>query len=348
MKILNNILNLIKYKETDEYNFILPDADSSQDDNISSNPNKLTPLENTSDNVYPSIDVNMEYVNVKYNTLINSDIKVRKFFINARNKQYKSFLLYIDGMIDTLNINKFVVEPLMLKNHSNTNTHNPDIVSTAVTNNVIVRRMKKFNLAEYISECLVPQNDVSTSNKFSEIFQNVNSGVSALFVDTINTVFLIDAKGFEKRSITPPENEIIIRGSQESFIESIRTNTSLLRRLVNNENFIIESLNVGTVTSTKVCVCYLKNIANNDLVAEIKYRINNLGIDYLTSSGQLEQLIEDRRYSPPQLISSERPDKVATYILEGRVAILVNRNSLCACCTGSTHRLFDISRRYKY
>ena len=336
----------IKYKGKNEYNFILPDADSSQDDGISSSPSKLTPLENTSENVYPSIDINLEYVNVKYNTLINSDIKIRNFYINARNKQYKAFLLYIDGMIETQSINKFVIEPLMIKNRSNTNTHNPDIVSTAVTNNVIVRRMKKFNLTNYISECLVPQNDVKISSKFSEVFQNVNSGVSALFVDTINSVFLIDAKGFEKRSITPPENEIIIRGSQEGFIEAIRTNTSLLRRLINNENFIIESLNVGTVTSTKVNVCYLKNIANDDLVAEIKYRINNLGIDYLTSSGQLEQLIEDKRYSLPQLISSERPNKVATYILEGRVAILVNRNSLCTCCSSSSYWFFDISGRH--
>lgn len=82
-------------------------------------------------------------------------------------------------------------------------------------------------------------------------------------------------------------------------------------------------------------ICYLKNVANDDLVSEIKYRINNLGIDYLTSSGQLEHLIEDSGYSLPQLIATERPDRVASYILEGRVAILVNRNSLCfgsPCC----------------
>lgn len=69
-------------------------------------------------------------------------------------------------------------------------------------------------------------------------------GVSALFVDTIDTVFLIDAKGFEKRSISPPDNEVIIRGSHEGFVEAIRTNTSLLRRIINNEDFIIEEANV--------------------------------------------------------------------------------------------------------
>lgn len=244
MRFVENLINFLKYKEDENYDFVLPDADSLQDSEATNSSSELEPLENVTENVYPSIDVNLEYVKVKYNTLINSDIKIRRFYINAKNKQYSAFLLYIDGMIDNKSINKFVIEPLMIKNRSNTNNSNPDIVSTAVSNNLIVRRMKKFNLVDYISECLVPQNDVTTSNKFRDIFSQVNLGVSALFIDTIDTVFLIDAKGFEKRSITPPENEIVIRGSQESFIESIRTNTSLLRRLVNNENLVIEDMSV--------------------------------------------------------------------------------------------------------
>lgn len=242
MKIINDLINLIKYKETTAYDFVLPDADASQDSQIASDSSELKPLENVSENVYPSLDVNLEYVKVKYNTLINSDIKIRKFIVNARSKQYNAFLLFIDGMIDSKSINKFVIEPLMLKNRANTD--NSEIISTAISNNVSVRRVKKFNLTEYISECLVPQNDVSTETKFENVFQKVNAGLSALFVDTINTVFLIDAKGFEKRSISRPDNEIVIRGAQEGFIESIRTNTSLLRRLINNENFIIEDLSV--------------------------------------------------------------------------------------------------------
>jgi len=252
MKKINDLINLIKYRENPDYNFVLPEADASQDSQVSSNSPELEPLENVSENVYPSIDVNLEYVKVKYNVLINSDIKIRNFFVNAKNRQYRAFLLYIDGMIDSKSINKFVIEPLMLKNSSNTTTSEQNIVSTAVTNNAIVRRVKKFNLVDYISECLVPQNDVSTSTKFKDVFEKVNAGMSALFIDTIDTVFVIDAKGFEKRSISPPENEVIIRGSQEAFIESIRTNTSLIRRLVNNENLIIEDISVGTISHTKV------------------------------------------------------------------------------------------------
>lgn len=240
MRFIALLLDIIKYKETKKYEFILPKQSSSSTENSS----KLQPLEDTSSKIYPSIDVNYEYIKQKYNFSINSDIKIRRFYINVKNKQYNSFLLYIDGMIDSKSISQFVVEPLMLRNRSNTNTSNPEVISTAVSNNISVKRIKKFKLEDYIKECLVPQNDVSTSNTFKEVFAQVNLGVTALFIDTLDTVFMIDAKGFEKRSITPPENEIVIRGSQESFIESIRTNTSLLRRLVNNENLVIEDLSV--------------------------------------------------------------------------------------------------------
>lgn len=172
MKIIDNLINLIKFKETPSYNFILPDV--TQNNKSSDNASELEPLEKVNENVYPSIDVNLEYIKDKYNTSINSDIKIRNFFINAKGKLYKAFLLYIDGMIDSDSINKFVIEPLMLKNTSNTSPAEQNIVTTAVTNNAIVRRVKKFNLVDYVSECLVPQNDVSTETEFKDVFQKVN------------------------------------------------------------------------------------------------------------------------------------------------------------------------------
>ena len=341
MKILDELINLITYKEPNEYTFVLPQAkniEKTEDSNNQISKEK----QDENQKVYLSIDVNKEYIKNKYHFKINSDIKLREFFINVRGKQYSAFLLYIDGMIDSKSINKFVIEPLMLKNHSNESVENPDIVSTAITNNVTVRRVKKFDLKTYLLECLVPQNDVTTESKFQKIIQSVNTGVSALFVDTIDAAFMIDAKGFDKRSVSPPENESIIRGSQEGFIESIRTNTSLLRRIVNSENFIIEQASVGKISHTQVAICYLKNVANEGLIKEVKHRIENIGVDYLVSSGQLEQIIEDSSFSVPQLLSTERPDRLSSYILEGRVAILVNRYTLWISCSSCSYRFFNI------
>ena len=208
----------------------------------------------------------------------------------------------------------------MLKNKTNSSTAKEQVVTNP--NKVIV--VKPFDLQTYIMDSLIPQNDVSVSNEFSRVISQVSSGVSALFIDTLSFAFLIDAKGFEKRSISIPQNEFVIRGSQEGFVEAIRVNTSLIRRLINSEDLIIENTTIGKINKNTCCICYMKNIANPDLVAEVKYRINNLAIDSIFSSGKLEQLIKDSPSSVPQMISTERPDRVANYLIDGRVAILIN------------------------
>lgn len=318
-QFFSKILNSFKYEPENKYIFDLPANDTPNNDN------PIKPLEDLNQNIYPSVDVNLEYIKVKFNSLINSDIKIREFDLTARNKVYKAFILYIDGMSDTKLINRFILHPLMLKSKANTATSPEEVVSSAVANNITVKKVKKFNLVDYIYSCLIPHNDVQKSNTFEEVISSVNMGNCALFIDTIDTCFVCDVKGFEKRSINTPRNEIVIRGSQEAFVETIRTNTSILRRLVNNENLVIEDTSVGVVSKTKCAICYLKDVANDDLVAEVKYRVNNLDIDYIISSGQLEELLKQNSKSGlPETLSTERPDRAASSILDGKVVIIVN------------------------
>lgn len=262
----------------------------------------------------------------KYNLLINSDVILREFTINARGKQYNAFLVYIDGMVDSEIMDKFILEPLMLRNKNNLfDGTQTKVISEAVANNITVRKVKKFNLSNYLMGCLMPQNAVKEVTDFDEVANGINSGNCALFVDTLNLAFDIEVKGFKQRSIDTPNNEVVIKGPHEAFVENIRTNTSLIRRIVNNENLIIENLEVGKITKTKCAVCYIKNITNTDLINEVKYRLNNLEVDSLLSAGELEQLIVDNNaLGIPQTISTERPDKAAKYLLKGRVIVIVN------------------------
>lgn len=296
------------------------------------NPNDHNDTENNfildTEKIFSSIDVNMEFIKTKYNTLINSDIILRDFVINARGKQYKAFIIYIDGMINSEVLNDFILKPLMMRNRNNMFDNDQNrIISEAVTNNVTVRKVKKFDLADYLKSCLIPQNSIKELDSFSDVFSGVNSGNCALFVDTLGIAFDIEVKGFKQRSVEKPDNEIVIKGPHESFVENIRTNTSLLRRIVNNEHLIIENVEIGKITKTKCALCYIKDITNTDLIAEVRFRLNNVKIDSLISSGQLEQLITDTNdVAVPQNLSTERPDKAASYLLEGRVVILVNGN----------------------
>ncbi len=279
MAFLQNILNLFTWSPEKDYQFSLPETPI-----IDNNISESSKLDIDNKEIYPSIDVNLEFVKTAYNTMINSDIVVREFSIIARNRYYKAFLLFIDGMVNSTMINDFVLRPLMLKNQANSfDGEQNKVISEAVTNNITVRKIKKFDITSYISNCLIPQNSFKKVKTFSEVFNGVNSGNCALFIDTLNVVFDIEVKGFMQRSISSPQNETVIKGPHEAFVENIRTNTSMIRKILNNENLIMESASVGEVTKTKCAICYMKNIANDDLIAEVQYRISNLQIDSLLS-----------------------------------------------------------------
>ena len=277
-------------------------------------------------NIYSNISNNQEYIKSRYNILINSDVNIREFYVTAKGKKYKAFILFIDGMVKTELINEYVLKPLMLRNISNTfNNEENRVLSEDKKNKVTIRKIKKFDLKKYIIECLLPENNAKQINTFEEIITSVNSGDCALFIDTLNVAFGIDVKGFQQRTIDTPQTETVIKGSQEAFVENLRTNTSSLRRIINNENLIIENVELGRITKTKCAICYIKDIANSDLVAEVEYRVNNLQVDSILSSGELEQLISDNNdLASPRFISTERPDTVSRFLLEGRVAIIVN------------------------
>lgn len=309
MKIKDFINNTFGYKPKNEYQFTLPDNPEIDTENYNNtNSDKI-------ENIYSQIDANLKYIKTKYNTLINSDIITREFTLNTGSKEYKAFILYIDGMVDSQILNDFVLKPLMLKNKFCNNE----------TSKIIVQKGKKSNIANFIQDCLIPQNNIKQQSSFKDIFSGVNSGNCALFVDTLSVGFDIDVKRFKQRSISKPENEIVIKGPHEAFVENIRTNTTLLRRFTNNENLIIENTKVGKITQTNCAICYIKDIANDALVAETKYRLNNLEIDSLLSAGELEQLLTDTNsLGVPKILVSERPDYAVKSLLQGRVIILIN------------------------
>ena len=137
---LKNIFNsYFKYTPKQHYDFTLPEKPVEQNE-----PNQKS--DKQPQNIFSSLKVNLEYMKTKYNTLINSDIIIRQFSLNARGKQYDAFIAYIDGMVDTKIINDFVLEPLMMRNKNNLfDGTQSKVISEAVTNNITVRKIKKFD-----------------------------------------------------------------------------------------------------------------------------------------------------------------------------------------------------------
>lgn len=313
----NKFLNeLFSFDPSTHYNYNLSETQISNNEQE----HKIT------QKVSKYLQENLTYLTVKYNALINSDIVIRKFTLNGKGKQYNAALVYIDGMVNSDIVNHYVLNPLMHKNQTNTEKTSETLIINKNTD-LNFHTTQTPELQNIIYNSLISQNSIKAESKFSSIIPAINSGFTCVLVDTLDQAFCVEAKGYETRSISKPENEIVVRGSQEAFVENIRTNTSMIRRIINNENLVIEQLSLGKVTKTTVSFCYMKNIANEDLVNEVRFRLSNIDIDSIINSGTIEQLIQDSSSILfPQTFATERCDRACNNILEGRIVILVNGN----------------------
>ena len=253
--------------------------------------------------IFPSYSHNLETVTAVFNADLSSDIKIREF--TCGNK--KAFIVFIDSMIDSNRINTHILAPMML-------------LPTNATK-------------EDIENSLVVVNQLTVTNKFEDAFYNLSLGDCLIFVDGIEYTFVCDVKSWERRSVGPPVSEAVIYGPHEGFTENFKTNAALIRKNVHSPDLICEMLKAGKVSKTPLSVLYMKNIANEGLVKEVKRRIENLDCDYIFQLGQLEQFLEDTTFTlTPQFLTTERPDRACECLIEGKVVILMHGSPFALIC----------------
>lgn len=175
-------------------------------------------------------------------------------------------------------------------------------------------------------EAILPIGNVEISNDVNQIEEKLFSGYLMLTLDGNEKEFaFIFAPKELVRSITTPEVEFSVLGPKESFVESLGQNLNLIRKRIPIKELIIESLTVGKLSKTKIAVIYIDGIANKENVNTITQRIKDLDFDLITDSSYLVQLISDNGNSPfPQLLDTERPDRVAAILAEGKIAVVVD------------------------
>ncbi|RKO66482.1 spore germination protein [Desulfofundulus salinus] len=237
-----------------------------------------------------------------------SDVIYREF-VFVQNEQIRLALIYTDGLADKGQVSDQIMRALALE------------VAMAVPGQEIT----KARALEFIKQRGLCIHQIKETDKLQDIIHAILSGDTVLLVDGHTSAIINGARGWEGRSITDPEAEPTVRGSRESFVETLRVNTSLIRRRIKSPNLKIEILRLGEVTNTDVAIAYIEGIANEKLVAEVKSRLERIKVDAVLESGYIEELIEDNPLSPfPTVNHTEKPDKVAAMLLEGRVAILVD------------------------
>ena len=256
-------------------------------------------------NVNSSLEVNKRYLEIIYSLPKNKDIIIREFYI-ALDSPLKAFVIFIDGLSNADIINNSILKPLMV------------LLDEGI-------KIKHGEAAEYIKDHLLPGHDVKVLNKYRQILDFVNYGNTAIFIEGSAQSLVVETKGWERRSIGKPEVEQVILGPHEAFNETLRSNTALIRKALRNENLITEMLKMGSRNRIDVAIMYLEDLANPQLLQQVKARVASIKTDYVGLSGVLEQFIEDSSFIfIPQILTTERPDRVVSFLVEGHVAIIVD------------------------
>lgn len=173
----------------------------------------------------------------------------------------------------------------------------------------------------------IPYLEVDTENKVDDLLYSVLSGSILLIIDGSDQAFIIDARTYPARQPEEPDVERVVRGSRDGFTETIVFNTALLRRRVRDPKLRLELMKIGKRSKSDVCVAYIKDVANPDLVEDIKGRLSAITIDGLPMAEKtVEELITPpSRWNPfPTVRYTERPDVAAVHLLEGHVLIIVD------------------------
>ena len=224
-----------------------------------------------------------------------SDFSIRYLGVD-RNK---IAIMYIDSLVEKETINDHVIHDLNVQFNNGTAEFDKITLSTI--------KMKELT-------------------KHEELIAHILLGYSLILLDGHNTAYAAETTGGERRPVTESSVETVVRGPRESFNESIMTNIGLIRRRIKTEKLQVYKKDLGHKTKTSIAVLAIDGIAKGEIVEEVISRINKIDIDGVLDSLYIEEMIEDPKHITPfpTVFNSERPDRIAAGLLEGRIAIIVD------------------------
>lgn len=247
------------------------------------------------------ISINYNYIKKKFNYPENNDVVMRKFTLKNRRN---CFIVFYDGMSDTRSVDQDIIKPML---------ELPLLASDADLN------------YENIIYHYVSHSQAEACESFDNIIEEINFGSCGLFVDGINKGFIMDVRSWGHRGIDRPETEQSIYGPQEAFSEMLRNNSALVRKILKTEKLICEAVKIGNISKTRGVLMYISDLTNENLVKEVRSRLNGISIDYCIAIEEVAMLIEENNFFiTSRILSTERPDRVAKALSEGRAALILN------------------------
>ena len=247
-----------------------------------------------------SLDDNLSRIRALLHADVNADAKFRGFASGNR----AMCAVYIEGMADDRNISEYILRACL----------EGDAPSPAGGAREAVSRVLE------IAEC-------ELSSDTRALIQAVVSGKTALLIEGCAEAVLMETRGYPARAVNQTTNESVVIGAQEGFVESLRTNMTLMRRYVPSEQLITEPVAVGRRVPCQACLVYLEGVADPGVVDEARRRLQGIDQSAVQGLGAIQQLIEDRPFALlPQFLQTERPDRAASCVLSGQIVILADNS----------------------
>ncbi|WP_099352316.1 spore germination protein [Fredinandcohnia onubensis] len=226
----------------------------------------------------------------------NNDVKIHNFSIGGLNKE--AAILFISTITDVDMINGHILDPL-LKNEDQ---------SKEIQNLIEVQSFSK-------------------AQQIQDVVNSANQGNSILLIDGEQFAFVFGTSNFQSRSVEKAENEVVIKGPKEAFNEKVDTNISLIRKKIRSENLVVEQTTISKRSHNELYILYIKDLANEKMIKNIKERVSALDVDAIQNLSLLEQYIEERPKSIfPSLLYTERPDRTSSFLEDGYIALLMNNS----------------------
>lgn len=202
---------------------------------------------------------------------------------------------------------------------------NPDLTDSEILRDFIRAAQSGGKSIDDIDKNVVFISETTKTEDENEAMQAVLSGDGTFVLDGENLFLVIEAKKYDKRAITEPPTETVVRGPREGFTEDLKTNLSMLQRRFKSPRLCVEKLTVGEQSKTDVAVVYLSSVVDEKTVRDVTDRIKNIRIDSVIDSNYLVPYLEKSPYSLfKQVGYTEKPDVAAAKIAEGRVAVVTD------------------------
>ena len=259
----------------------------------------------SSDTERLSSDVSAAIQQVRERLGRSSDVVIKSF--HALH-EWSAALIYIDGMIDSQLLHQSILESLMNRWPPGDRSFDAPV-----------------DQLNFLKTEGLQVGDITYIQDFPALLSSLLTGSVILLLDGTSDALAISANGWEDRNVSEPQSQTVVRGPMEAFTENLRTNTTLVRRKIHSPDLWLETIRIGRVTQTSVAIMYIKGLAEESILSELRRRLDDIDIDSVLESGYIEEYIQDTAKTPfPTLYNSERPDTIAAGLLEGRIAILVD------------------------